>query len=139
MKQRGYKRINDIEPIGTDGGGSVVYEVLKRHDQAAVVTAVQVVDPLVLTYIRSLVVEPSVRRYNDPFAADSVGAPEPKNTPRFAVVPNFNPLPIVPPAGVAVVGRMVTPVSGTTAVITASAELSQVLVINVPETKVVIY
>jgi hypothetical protein len=52
---------------------------------AAVVTAVQVVEPFVLTYMRVDVLEPSLRRYNEPCAALSVGAPEPKKTPKLAV------------------------------------------------------
>ena len=59
------------------------------NDQDAVVTAVQVVEPLVLTYMRSFVVLPSVRKYKLPLAAVSVGTPDPKNTPRLAVLENL--------------------------------------------------
>lgn len=46
-------------------------------DYAAVVTLVHVVEPVVFTYNRVEVDEPSVRMYNDPCGAASVGAPEP--------------------------------------------------------------
>jgi hypothetical protein len=38
---------------------------------------VHVVPPSVLMYARVLVDEPSVRRYSEPLAADTDGAPEP--------------------------------------------------------------
>ena len=41
-------------------------------------------------------------RYNDPLAALSVGAPDPKNTPKFEVLENKYPAPAAPPAGRAV-------------------------------------
>ena len=50
------------------------------------VTAVQVVEPLVLTYILSVVVVPSLRKYSEPWAAAKVGAPDPKNIPKFVVL-----------------------------------------------------
>ena len=64
------------------------------------VTAVHVVLPLVFTYILVEVDEPSDLRYKEPLAADKVGAPDPKNTPKFEVLENIYPLPVVPPAGI---------------------------------------
>jgi hypothetical protein len=61
----------------------------KNKHQAAVVTAVQVVEPLVLTYIRSFVVDPSLRKYKLPLAALNVGTPDPKNMPKLAVLENL--------------------------------------------------
>jgi hypothetical protein len=68
---------------------------------AAVVTAVHVVPLSVLTYILSFVAEPSERRYSEPFAADSVGAPLPKKMPKLAVLESRKPAPVTPPAGIA--------------------------------------
>src|SRR4051812_34263031 len=45
--------------------------------------AVHVTPPSVFTYERSFVVVPSLRRYNEPLGATSVGIPDPKNTPMF--------------------------------------------------------
>ena len=59
-------------------------------------------EPLVLTYSRSFVVEPSERKYNDPLAAEIVGVLDPKNMPKFAVAETNNPAPAVPLAGIAV-------------------------------------
>lgn len=63
---------------------------------------VQVDAPVVLTYRRVEVEEPSDLRYIEPWAAVRVGAPEPQNIPKFEVVPNFTPEVVAPPAGVAV-------------------------------------
>jgi hypothetical protein len=60
------------------------------------------VAPSVFTYIRLLVVLPSLLRYNDPLAALSVGAPDPKNTPKFEVLENKYQAPAAPPTGRAV-------------------------------------
>ena len=42
------------------------------------VTATQVVAPSEFEYKRVLVLDPSERRYSDPLAAVTVGAPEPR-------------------------------------------------------------
>ena len=65
--------------------------------------------PSVLMYALVLVLEPSERKYKDPFAADRLGAPEPKNTPKFDVLENLRPTPAVPPAGIAVASYTVVP------------------------------
>jgi hypothetical protein len=66
------------------------------------VTAVQVVLPVVFTYILVLVELPSVLKYRLPCAALNVGAPDPKNTPRLAVLDIKYPALEFPPAGGAV-------------------------------------
>jgi hypothetical protein len=57
---------------------------------------------VVFTYIRVLVLEPSVLMYKEPCAAESVGAPDPKNTPKLVVEEISRPVPAVPPAGTVV-------------------------------------
>ena len=75
----------------------------------AVVTAVHPVVPLVLMYMRVDELDPSLRRYSDPWAAESVGVPEPKYMPKLAVLDTEKPAPVVPPAGMAVSGKAVRP------------------------------
>ena len=65
-------------------------------------TLVHVVDPVVFTYNRVLVDDPSDRRYSEPLAAEIVGKPDPKNMPKFAVAETNNPAPAVPPAVIVV-------------------------------------
>jgi len=52
--------------------------------------------------------DPSVRIYNDPFAADIVGNPDPKKIPKLDVEDTKKPTPEVPPAAGAVVAPAVT-------------------------------
>lgn len=82
--------------------------------------------------------EPSERRYREPFAADRVGAPEPKNIPKFDVEETRTPAPAVPPAGmfVSMLARRLSPAmifldaANPPAVLTAAA--FEALASNVP-------
>jgi hypothetical protein len=90
-----------------------------RCPYAAVVTFVQVVEPVVFTYSRVDVDDPSVRMYSEPCAAASVGAPEPKKIPRLETLDISKPAPATPPAGTAVPEKAATgPVADTEAAVT---------------------